>query len=76
LQRAGIVDEAGGKRYKEMKQAYRILYRSGLPLAEALSQLAEIGNNPYVQHLHQFIQASIQGSRRGMIPGTRAGGSV
>jgi UDP-N-acetylglucosamine acyltransferase len=45
---------------KNLKQAYRLLLRSGLALEDALSRLSEI-NDPAVDHLVKFIRASRRG---------------
>ncbi|MEO0532986.1 MAG: acyl-ACP--UDP-N-acetylglucosamine O-acyltransferase [Cyanobacteria bacterium P01_A01_bin.123] len=75
LQRAGVVDEDNGRSYKELKQAYRILYRSGLTFEEALTKLeADFSDNSHVHHLRTFLRESNQGNRRGAIPGSKAGG--
>ena len=74
LQRAGVLDKTEGQLYKELKQAYRILYRSGLTLAEALLKLeAEFSENSHIQHLRRFLQASTQENRRGAISGAKSG---
>ncbi|MEO1591470.1 MAG: acyl-ACP--UDP-N-acetylglucosamine O-acyltransferase [Cyanobacteria bacterium J06632_22] len=75
LQRSGIADLDDGQVYKELKQAFRLLYRSGLTFQEALEKLASIGNNEYVRHLHSFLLASQENGRRGSIPGRRLGRS-
>ncbi|MEL7505044.1 MAG: acyl-ACP--UDP-N-acetylglucosamine O-acyltransferase [Cyanobacteria bacterium J06554_6] len=75
LQRSGIADLDEGRVYKELKQAFRLLYRSGLTFQEALEKLASIGNNEYVRHLYAFLMASQEKGRRGSIPGRRLGRS-
>lgn len=56
LRRAGSrTDEIG-----ILKEAYRLLLRSGLPLEEALSGLERIGD-PHVAHLIQFVRNSKRG---------------
>ncbi|MEO0455184.1 MAG: acyl-ACP--UDP-N-acetylglucosamine O-acyltransferase [Cyanobacteria bacterium P01_A01_bin.114] len=72
LQRSGIAELDEGRVYKELKQAYRLLYRSGLTFAEALDKLASIGNNEYVRHLHAFLVSSQAKDRRGSISGRKA----
>ncbi|MGH2415935.1 MAG: acyl-ACP--UDP-N-acetylglucosamine O-acyltransferase [Microcystaceae cyanobacterium] len=55
---------------EHLKKAFRLLYRSGLALNQALDQLELLPDNQYVQHLRQFLQLSISGeARRGPIPG-------
>ena len=45
-----------------IKRAYKTLYRSGLKLAEALEELARIGQTqPEVALMVEFIQASQRG---------------
>jgi UDP-N-acetylglucosamine acyltransferase len=56
LRRAGLrTNEIG-----ILKEAYRLLLRSGLPLEEALSGLERIGD-PHVAHLIQFVRNSKRG---------------
>jgi len=52
-----------------LKKAFRILYRSGLPLTEALEQLDLLPDNEHLQHLRSFLQLSQSEGRRGPIPG-------
>ncbi|MEO0540963.1 MAG: acyl-[acyl-carrier-protein]--UDP-N-acetylglucosamine O-acyltransferase, partial [Cyanobacteria bacterium P01_A01_bin.105] len=73
LQRSGIADLEEGRVYQELKQAFRLLYRSGLTFQEALEKLASIGNNEYVGHLHAFLLAAQEPGRRGSIPGRKVG---
>jgi len=63
LRRAGI--DAGGLR--AIKQAYRILLRSKLPKAEALGQMAALGD-PLVDEMIAFIRASKRGFHRAERP--------
>ncbi len=57
---------------RELKEAYRILYRSGLVLTEALDKLTSFTTNDKVKILHDFLLASSTNpSRRGPIPGSR-----
>lgn len=56
LRRAGFDEEAR----RALKNAYRTLFRSGLPLAEALAQLAE-SSDENVKHLIDFIRGSKRG---------------
>lgn len=71
LKRAGLADLQGGEVLRSLKQAFRVLYRSGLPLDQALSKLEQLPQNPHLQHLAQFVDLSRSPSRRGLIPGTR-----
>ncbi|MBD1837461.1 MULTISPECIES: acyl-ACP--UDP-N-acetylglucosamine O-acyltransferase [unclassified Coleofasciculus] len=54
-----------------LKKAFRILYRSGLPLNQSLEQLDLLPDNEYLQHLRRFLQLSQAPGRRGPIPGKR-----
>ena len=69
LKRSGIGDLESGRVYDGLKQAYRLIYRSGLTFSEALDKLDSVANNEYVQHLHRFLVASQSDNRRGVIPG-------
>ncbi|MFE4105441.1 acyl-ACP--UDP-N-acetylglucosamine O-acyltransferase [Almyronema epifaneia] len=71
LQRAGLAQIDQGQRYRELKQAFRLIYRSRLPLNEALDQLDDLSHNDYVRHLQQFLRDSQQPERRGPIPGNK-----
>ena len=53
-----------------MKQAYKILYRSGLTISQALEKLAGFTDNEHINHLYQFMNASVYDKgRRGLING-------
>jgi UDP-N-acetylglucosamine acyltransferase len=54
-----------------LKEAYRLLYGSGLTLQQALDEL-DLGTEQ-VQHLQKFLSASITMPRRGPIPGRALG---
>ena len=69
LKRNGIDAEQLGY----LKKAFRILYRSGLPLNQALEQLDLLPDNENLQHLRRFLQLSGLPGRRGPIPGRRLG---
>jgi UDP-N-acetylglucosamine acyltransferase len=75
LKRAGLVDMDAGETFRALKKAFRLLYRSGLTLNEALEQLDVISDNEAVQHLRQFLKLAQTQGRRGVIPGRRLGGS-
>jgi UDP-N-acetylglucosamine acyltransferase len=61
MQRAGMGEEQIGR----VKQAYKILFRSNLGLAEALSQLeGELGAHAEVAHLLAFVRGSQRGITR------------
>ncbi|MEB3268474.1 MAG: acyl-ACP--UDP-N-acetylglucosamine O-acyltransferase [Leptolyngbya sp.] len=75
LKRAGLTRTHGGQPYRELKEAYRLLYRSGLPLKAALGELDRWGENEHIAHLQRFLRASSQQSgRRGPTPGRRFSG--
>src|SRR5512138_365886 len=61
MQRAGMSEEQIGR----VKQAYKIIFRSNLPLAEALAQVeAEMGRHPEIEHFVKFIRGSQRGITR------------
>jgi len=61
MQRAGMTEEQIGR----AKQAYKVIFRSNLQLAEALGQLrAEMGTHPEVAGFIAFIEASKRGITR------------
>ncbi len=75
LQRAGLT-EAGDETLRDLKKAFRLLYRSGLPLQQALEQLELLSGSESLQHLHQFIRLShYTPGRRGCIPGSSISGN-
>jgi UDP-N-acetylglucosamine acyltransferase len=54
---------------KQLKAAFKLLYRDGLPLETAIAKLTTIGESQYIQHLQHFLQFSIADGRRGLISG-------
>jgi len=61
LQRAGYTEEQVGR----IKEAYRIVFRAKLPLAEAVAQLqAEMGQHAEVAHFVRFLESSERGLLR------------
>jgi len=68
LARAGISSEQDNQTFSLIRKAYRTLYRSGTPLAQALEELASFAANPAVDHLKNFLDQSLSGKRRGPIP--------
>ncbi len=71
LKRAGLVELDDGRVFQSLKTAFRLLYRSGLPLKEALKKLETLLDNEYIQHFHRFLQLSQQEGRRGPTPGAK-----
>jgi len=60
LQRAGFSEE----QLSRVKAAYKVLFRSGLPLAEAITQLEAEAAHPEIGHLVAFLKASQRGITR------------
>lgn len=61
--RRGGIDAAARRRVQD---AFRVLYRSRLTPAAAVARLRrEMGDDPWVAHLVEFIE----GSKRGIVPG-------
>ena len=60
LQRAGFSEE----QLSRVKAAYKVLFRSGLPLAEAITQLEAEAGHPEIGHLVAFLKASQRGITR------------
>jgi UDP-N-acetylglucosamine acyltransferase len=55
MERRGVSEESRNA----IKEAYRILYRQKLPIAEALEQMEkELSSTPEVQHLINFVRTS------------------
>ncbi len=52
-----------------LKKAFRILYRSGKPVTQAITELELLSDNKYIQKLHQFLTMSLGSQRRGPTPG-------
>jgi UDP-N-acetylglucosamine acyltransferase len=66
MRRGGV--DAEGRR--QVRAAFRILYRSGLAPAAAAAQVkAELGGHPLVARLVEFIEGSQRGIVRGIGPG-------
>jgi UDP-N-acetylglucosamine acyltransferase len=74
LQRSGLMEVESGKIFQSLKKAFRMLYRSGLPLNQAIEQLELLPQNEAIEHLHQFLVLSHAPGRRGAIPGKRSRG--
>jgi UDP-N-acetylglucosamine acyltransferase len=71
LRRAGITEADQRQVFQTLKKAFRILYRSGLPLNQALEQLDLLADNEHLQHLRRFLLLSQMEGRRGSIPGKK-----
>jgi UDP-N-acetylglucosamine acyltransferase len=71
LKRSGLVQENEGLTFRELKEIYRLLYRAGLPLAEAVEKATHQVKSEAALHLCRFLAASQQPGRRGPIPGGR-----
>jgi UDP-N-acetylglucosamine acyltransferase len=69
LQRAGLAEVNDGKVLQSLKKAFRMIYRSGLTLNQAIEQFDLLPDNEHLQHLRQFLIATQMKGRRGLIPG-------
>jgi UDP-N-acetylglucosamine acyltransferase len=67
LRRAGFSKET----IRQLKQAYRILYRSGLPLEQALQRIEQEIPISETRHFVEFIRSSKRGICRGAGRGVR-----
>jgi UDP-N-acetylglucosamine acyltransferase len=65
LKRAGLIEREGGKVFQALKKTFRILYRSGLTLTQALDQIEPLIAFEPVEHLYTFLKTSQQPHRRG-----------
>ncbi len=65
LRRAGFLQD----QIKEVRQAFRLLFRSGLPLNKALDRLAESVSTDAGRRIVEFIR---EPSKRGILPGRRS----
>ena len=55
---------------KDLKKAFRLLYRSEFSFTQAIDELKNTENNPYIQNLCKFLNSSIsEKGRRGLIRG-------
>ena len=64
LRRAGYSNEAINK----IRQAFKLLYRSGHSIPRALEEIEKLGNSPEIAHLVSFIR----NSKRGICHGERS----
>ena len=69
LRRSGLAQAEEGAVMQALKNAFRLLYRSGLTQQQALHQMEPLLTFEPIRHLHQFLLASQQADRRGAIPG-------
>jgi UDP-N-acetylglucosamine acyltransferase len=61
MQRAGMTDDQIGR----VKQAYKLVFRSNLGLAEAIAELqAELSGYPEIEHFVAFLKGSQRGITR------------
>jgi UDP-N-acetylglucosamine acyltransferase len=60
LRRAGMNLETRSA----LKQAFRLLFRSGLRTEEALEKMVALSPFPEVERLHAFVDASLRGKRK------------
>jgi UDP-N-acetylglucosamine acyltransferase len=67
LKRAGFT----AKDLSYLKKAFKLIYRSGLSLNQAIEQLDLLSDNQYIQHLRHFLQQSQKPGRRSLVPGKR-----
>ncbi len=60
--------QVGSESLSLLKKAYRLIYRSGMPLAHVLQELELFTSNPLAGHLYEFLKTSTTDStRRGPI---------
>jgi UDP-N-acetylglucosamine acyltransferase len=69
MRRGGL----GAEARRQAQSAFRILYRSGLATAAATARLkAELGDEPVIARILEFIE----GSRRGIVRAAAPGGEA
>ncbi|MEO1133179.1 MAG: acyl-ACP--UDP-N-acetylglucosamine O-acyltransferase [Cyanobacteria bacterium J06639_1] len=67
LKRAGL--KSTESTLKRLKEAYRLLYRSEMPMEKALKELSSQPDDPYVNALVTFLDRSLhEKGRRGPLP--------
>lgn len=71
LRRSEIYHAEEGQVFQSLKNAFRILYRSGVPFAQALQELDNLTDNEQLEHLRRFLLLSQMPGRRGLIPGKK-----
>jgi UDP-N-acetylglucosamine acyltransferase len=57
LRRAGL----GGETRKRIREAYRLLFRSGLNTAQAVDKMRALDSDPEIRHLIEFVETSKRG---------------
>ena len=72
LQRSGLADSADEAVMRELQQLWKLLYRSSLPLTEALQQARHQNLSPPAEELVAFLEASCGPKRRGPLPAQRS----
>lgn len=72
LRRSGIAAAEQGQILQTLKEAFRLLYHSGLPLNQALEKLDLLPESQELQNLRRFLQLSYLEGRRGSTPGKRS----
>jgi UDP-N-acetylglucosamine acyltransferase len=70
LQRSGLVSDS--ETLSTLKKAFRLIYRMGLPLSEAIAQLQTLPANDLLSHLQEFLALAQKDGRRGLVPGIRS----
>ncbi|MCP9775164.1 acyl-ACP--UDP-N-acetylglucosamine O-acyltransferase [Cyanobium sp. HWJ4-Hawea] len=71
LQRSGLAEANAGQQLTELKRTWNLIYREGVPLAQALERLRSQSLGGAAEQLVAFLEASLAPSRRGPIPGAR-----
>lgn len=73
LQRAGLTGDRDGQSYRELKQAYRLVYRSNTLITDAIAKMEQWDDNELVTHFCKFVKASQDAERRGLTPARKKG---
>lgn len=71
LKRSGLAELESGQVLRTLRQAFRLLYRSGLSFQDALTELESLPDSSTLQQLRQFCQDTQLPKRRGLVPGKR-----
>lgn len=67
LQRSSLVSD---DELKVLKKAFRLIYRSGHTLDQAIEEISLLPDNQHLAHLQQFLKQSMNGDR-GLTPGSQ-----